>query len=307
MADTYLSMYAALRLQCPDLPIFLAQQFIRDRYRRIAERRNWSGLRGEGEFLLNNANIQGSVNATRNSATIVGVGTAFASTDVGRQFMAGNRAPVYTVLTVDPIGQTLTIDRVFGGDSVTNSPYFILDAYQTAPADFKSFLVIYDPKQNWRLRHWVTQDDIARLDPARTSVGTPWAFIDRRFTTAGLVQFEVWPYSQSQRNYPFYYFKQVPDLVNDTDTPFWPIRGDVIVKGALADVARWPGTVQRPNPMYNAYLSLAKSYEAEFEDLLVEVERQDENIYLSWLSDAQWNSWPYAPFDSRFMQNHAMS
>lgn len=306
--DTFGSMYKALRLWAPDLPVFLAKQLIRDRYRRVAERRIWSALRAESEFILNDAKTDGTVTMTRDSATVTGSGTSFASTDVGRQFQTGNRAPTYTVIAVG--GATdLTLDRPFGNE--TDGPglnYRILDAYVTCPADFKSFIVVYDPKQNWRLRHNVTQEDIARLDPARTTAGTPWALVDRRFstlaTTLGQAQYELWPYTVSERNYNYYYQKQIADLTDDADIIEVPVRGDILVRGALADVCRWPGSVERPNPMYDPRGIAAASWEKEFEVGVAEMERQDENIYLTWIGTNMWSAWPYAPLDSNYLQNH---
>jgi len=306
MADTFESMYRGLLMHVPDLPPFLAQQFIRNRYRLICERRPWSGLRAESEFLLNDAKSNGTVSVLRGSRSVTGTDTSFASSDIGRQFMAGNRAPVYTIEDVNATTQVLTLDRVFGGDTVPVSQFRVLDAYVTAPADFQYFEVVYDPKMNWRLRHWITQQDIARLDPARTSAGTPWAVVDRRHSTmTGLPQYEIWPYSHAARNYPFYYIKRPADLINDTDTPIYPIRGDILVSGALADCARWPGTPERPNVMFYKAIELSREYEKIFEDKMVDMERQDESTYLTWLADVSWSSWPYAPVDAAFLQRHA--
>lgn len=305
MADTFESMYRGLLMHAPDLPPFLAQQFIRNRYRLVCERRPWSGLRAESEFLLNDAKSAGVVTTTRGSATVTGDGTAFAASDVGRQFMAKGRAPVYTIVAVDAGAQTLMLDRVFGGTSETGT-YRILDAYVTAPSDFQYFEIVYDPVMNWRLRHWVTQADISRLDPARSSAGTPWAVVDRRHSTeTGRPQYEIWPYSHSARNYPFYYIKRPADLINDSDTPIYPIRGDILVSGALADLARWPGTPERPNLMFYKAIELSREYEKVFEDKLVDMERQDESTYMTWLADGTVANWPYAPMDAAYMQNHA--
>lgn len=306
MADTFESMYRGLLMYAPDLPPFLAQQFIRNRYRLICERRPWSGLRAESEFLPNIAKRAGTVSVTRGSYTVTGAGTAFAASDVGRQFMAALRAPIYTIDDVDATAQTLTLDRVFGGETSASASYVVLDAYVTAPSDFQYFEVVYDPQQNWRLRHWVTQQDIMRIDPARSTTGTPWALVDRRFsTTAGLPQYELWPYTLTARNYPFYYIKRPADLIQDSDVPIYPLRGDTIVSGALADLARWPGTPERPNLMFAKAIELSREYEKIFEDKLVDMERQDESMYMTWLADGTWANYPYAPMDAAYMQNHA--
>jgi hypothetical protein len=306
MADSFESMYRGLLMHVPDLPPFLAQQFIRNRYRLVCERRPWSGLRAESEFLTNTSKSAGTVAVTRNSSTVTGTSTAFASTDLGRQFMVGGRAPLYTIEEVDVTTQTLTLDRVFGGDTNASAQYVVLDAYVTVPSDFQYFDVVYDPAQNWRLRHWVTQQELARLDPARSTTGTPWALVDRSYSSLqGLPSYELWPYTLTARNYPFYYIKRPADLVNDDDTPIYPIRGDILVSGALADCARWPGTPERPNVMFSKAIELSREYEKIFEDKLVDMERQDESTYMTWLADADWSSWPYAPVDAAFLQRHA--
>lgn len=305
MADSFESMYRALLMWVPDLPPFLAQQFIRDRYRQAAERRPWSALRKEGEFLINTAKSTGTVAVTRNSTSVVGSGTAFASTDVGRQFQAGLRAPTYTITAVDVGAQTLTLDRVFGGDSNAAATYRIMDLYLTVPTDFQRFMHVLDPKMNWRIRHGMGQDELASWDPARTMAGTPWAIVDARFNSAGRPQYEVWPASLSERNYPYYYVARAGDLINDDDTPFYPLRGDILVKGALVDLCRWPGTPAKPNPMFSKAVELSRQFQQEWEDQLVEMERQDEDMYLTWLSNNPWSTWPLAPMDAAYMQSHA--
>lgn len=303
MANTFLEMTRALRLHVPQLDEFLAQQFVRDRYRIILERRDWSGLRAEGEFLLDAAKTTGTVAVTNNSLSVIGTGTAFASTDVGRQFKAGAGSPVYTIATyVSPT--SVTLDRVWGGTTQATATFFIFDGYLTAPADFKRFIVVVDPKTGYRLRHWVSQDELLRVDPQRNFFGTPYALIDRRFNASGRVQYEAWPYSASQRSLPHFYVKQGEDLVDDDDVPIWPIRSDVIVTGALADVCRWPGTKDNPNLTFGK-MDIYESYRKEFEDKLVDLERQDENIYATWLTGQDWASWPWAPWSANWMQSHA--
>lgn len=304
MADSFESMYRELRLWVPELPIYLAKKLIRDRYRRIAEKRGWSALRAEGELLINAAVVAGTVTVTRGATTVVGVGTTWGATDVGRQFLVGGRAPIYTVLSVES-ATGLTLDRVYGGESGAGKAYRILDAYVTPPSDFKRFIVVYDPQLNWRLRHWITQEELAQWDPARSYAGTPWALADRKYSSAGRPQYELWPYSVTAKNLPFYYIKQIPDLVLDTDEPFYPLRGHEIVAGAKADLCRWPGTAEQPNPLFAKAIELSRSFESIYNDAVDDVEREDESIFMTWLQEASWATAPAAPLDARFLQSHA--
>jgi hypothetical protein len=222
---------------------------------------------------------------------------------IGRQFRVDGRAPIYTIATV-PSGTSLTLDRVWGGNTAAGKSYDILDAYVTAPTDFKRFLVVYDPARSWRLWHWITQEELSRLDAARTTAGDPQLLADRRFNSSGVPQYELWPYATGDRNYPFYYIKQAADLVLDEDTPFYPLRGDEIVLRAKRDLCRWPGTREFQNPMFGR-TDLFKSFQVDYQDAIDDAEREDESIFLTWLETVSWASMPYAPVDARYLQQHA--
>jgi hypothetical protein len=304
-ANTLEEISRSLLLYVPQLPYPLAQQFIRDRYRRILDRRNWSATRAEAEFLLNAEKSAGTVEIVRGTDTVVGTSTAFASTDVGRQFKVGTGSPVYTVADVDVGAQALTLDRICGVASATGLSYRIVDAYVSPPADFLQFLVVSDPLQGWRLRHWITAEELMAMDPQRTFFGQPYVIADRMFNSAGTPQFEAWPYSTAARSLYYLYIKRPADLLEPDDTPIWPLRSDAIVAGALADVARWPGTAERPN-LYFARPDYWKSYELEFEDKMIELERRDEDVYMTMLQTYPWNNYPLAPLSASFIQTHAI-
>lgn len=301
--NTYLEMSRSLRLYCPSLDIFLAQQFIRDAYRQICDRRPWSGLRAENQIQFNNQKIDGTVAVTNGSPTVTGTSTSFASTDIGRQFKAGVGCPIYTITNV--AGQVLTLDQNVGIASGTGLSYVVFDGYVTMPADFKKLIVAVDPQTGYKLRHWVTQDQLLRWDPQRNFFGLPYALVDRRYNSSGIIQYEAWPYSTAQRVVSYFYTKQAADLTNDGDVPIWPIRSDIIVSLALAYLCRWPGTADQPNLMFGQP-AVMQSYRAEFEDKMVDVERQDEEIYMTWLSDTEWYGWPWAPLSANFLQSHAV-
>lgn len=303
-ANSFLEMVRSLRLYVPTLPIPLAEQFIRDRYRRILERRDWTGLRREGEFLLNDQKTAGTVLITRNSVDVVGTSTAFASTDVGRQFKAGAGSPIYTIAT-QTSATAITLDRVYGGATTAASTYHIFDGYVTAPTDFLRFFYIVDPLQAWRLRHWVTQEEITAWDMQRNYFGQPYVMADRMFTTSGVPQFECWPYNTTDRTLYYLYVRRGTDLTLDADVPIYPIRSDAIVSGALADAVRWPGTPEQENPYFKRP-DLWKTYELEYEDKMIEIERRDEDLAITQLGTIDWANYPVAPISAAFAQSHAI-
>ena len=305
MADTYADLWRSLRLHVPQLPPLLAQRFIKERYRQICERGPWSRLRTEIQLLTNVVVSAGTVAVTRGSLTVTGTGTAWAAIDVGRQFQVSSISPTYTITAVDVGPQTLTLNLVYGATTATGASYRILDGYVSMPADFMRWLVLVDPQRGWRIRHWVTQEELSRHDPQRINAGDPWVLVDRAYSSAGLIQFEWWPYPTTARPYVGYYIKRAADLVNPTDTPIWPLRGDEILKGALVDVCKWPGTSEQPNPLFGQ-TQLMRTYEAEFQDLLIELERQDQDIASTWYTEVGWADWPFAPLDAKFLQNHSL-
>lgn len=302
MADTFSQLWRALRQFVPQLPPPLAERLVVERYRRALERRPWSALRKEYGISIGAAKETGTVALTRGSVNVVGTGTTFAATDVGRQIQFGPLGIPYTIATWTST-TAITIDRVFVGTTDTSESYRIVDAYITAPSDFMRWLVVMDPVRGWRLHTWVTQEELSRFDPQRTSAGQPWLIADRRRVTAGM-SYELWPYATAEQWLHAYYISRAPDLVDPDDTPVWPLRGDEILKGALSDVCRWPGTVDQPNPMFGQR-HLIQVYEAEYEDLLNELERQDEDLTMTWYAEQSFSDWPLAPMDARFWQSHA--
>lgn len=305
-ANSFLETTRSLRLYVPQLPITLAEQFIRDRYRRILERRDWSGLRAEAEFQLNAEKADGSVTFTNGSTTITGVGTTFATTDLGRQIKIGVGSPIYTITTVNIGPQTLVVDRAIGVATSTAVAYRIFDGYVTPPSNFMRFLTVRDPILNWRLRHWITSDELNSIDPQRNYFGNPYALVDRLYSSSGIPQYEAWPFSTTARSLYYTYMKQGSDLINDTDTPIWPLRSDVLVAGALADVARWPGTTQSPNP-YFSRPEYWKAYESEFEDKMIDLERRDEDIYITMIQANPDLNWGLAPWgDTNYNFSHVL-
>lgn len=304
-ANSFIEITRSLRLYVPELPITLAEQFIRDRYRRILERRDWSGMRREAEFQLNDSKNAGTVAFTRGTDQITGTATSFDANDVGRQFKAGSGSPVYSIVDVDVPGQILTLDRTIGVNSNATAGYFIMDAYVTPPEDFLQFVVVSDPLQGFRLRHWVTSSELMTMDPQRTFMGQPYVLADRMFSDGGQPQFEAWPYSTTARTLYYIYLIRPPDLILADDIPLWPIRSDAIVAGALADVAKWPGTRDSPNP-YFSRPDYWKAYEMEYEDKMIEIERRDESIYMTMLQSFPYNNLSLSPFGANFLQSHAV-
>lgn len=307
MALTFENVYLQVLQHVPLATPFLARLWVQNTWNQICEFDRWSWLRAEAE-LLTNIQKSGTVSVTRSSATVTGVTAGlFASTDAGRQFKI-NQGPPYTIESVNVGANTCVLDRVYGDETDTDPTAYILDAYVTMPEDFGSFIAVIDPANSWRLRFWITEQELNRWDPARTSTGSPWCLVSRRIATATPYahrpQYELWPYVTTAKRFPYYYFKR-PAQLSDDDTFDGPLRNrtDIILEGALAIAAEWPGpSAEKRNPYYDLKLSMFKRN--HFNEHLQYLAKVDQELFMTWLDTSDLINLPYAPLDAKFMQNH---
>lgn len=303
-ADTFGATVRLVRLFCPLAPFMLARQWVTSAYQEVCDRKAWSWLRAENEFLIN-ASKTGTVNVTHNSDTVSGGSIAYAASDVNRQFRTGTASPIYTIIDADNTHYQL--DRVWGPASATATAATVLDAYLTMPADFRRFEAVLDVINNWRLHLWVTEDELNMWDAQRSVTGTPWAVASRRLATqgslTGRIQYELWPYQLSNANYPYFYVRR-PEALSDSSTFLGPLatNGNILVDRALAEAAMWPGLEGKQNPYFN--LNLAKFKLSEYETQASRLEVLDEDIYMTWLQTTKIFGRPFAPIDSNYLSSH---
>lgn len=308
--DSFSRLWRQVLLHCPVATPFLAQVWVNNSFRRLSERRLWSWLVREGQYILNDVVKTGTVTVTRNSASITGVGTAFTGAMVGRQFRNATNNPIYTIATA-PTATTLTLDRVWGSETLAGSGYEIYNAYVTAPSDFHAYVSLWDPQFNWQLWVNVTQDELNSIDAQRAQSGTAWAVSALAYdltSSPPLPRYEIWPHQKADYVYPFLYEARATDL-EDTgaELPRY-IRGDVLLEMALEECARWPGpSAERKNPYYSVTQSQAHQKRSEF--MIGELERQDEEVYNVDTRYQQIVSMPWSIFpqgDASWLQRHAL-
>ena len=305
MADTFSDIWRTVRLYCPFVPIPLAQQWVRDRYRRTLDLGMWNAQVAESQFLIADAYATGTANVTYASDTVtLGGGGLVSATHVGRQFYTGGAAPYYTISAVDVGLNTYTLERSYGGTSNTTASFAVATVYLTPPTDCIGLMIVRDPLNNWKLRLRVSQDQLDRWDARRVAAGISWVVADYRQDANGTPRFELWPRRTTQGVYPFLYYKRPADLSADTDTPVLPIRGDVLKYGALADLALWPGTPAERNPMYLA--EVHRMYETKWREEVARLMRVDQEAYPSdlWEMSDKWVGLVEAPIDAKFLQSH---
>lgn len=315
--STYESLWRGLLLRCPLAGPFLAQDWIRWSFREIIEKRKWSWSIKRSQIVLPGLTSNGTVTVTNGSNVVVGSGTTFTSSLIGQQFRIGNLTPIYDIIAVADATH-LTISDQWQAGTTVNTGYRIYLAYIIVPTDFHAWVSVWDANFSWQLWTTIKQDALNIYDAQRASQGTPYVIADYDYTTLALgggtitppvARYEVWPHQQAQYVLPFLYEARMPDL--DDAGAFLPryIPGDVLMEGALAQAARWPGPDEdHKNPMFN--LALSKFHEDKWQARVRELERQDDEVYARdvWYEDGP--VWPMAPLpfpiNSSYLQLHAI-
>ena len=302
--SNYDGLARAVLLRCPGTSYLLARQWISFAFRQLAEKRAWSWLIREGQFLFPAAYTTGTAAVTNNSITVTGTLTVWTAAMVGRQFRAGANNPIYTIAT--RVSDTeITLDRVWGGATLTGQTYEIYRAYQTVPSDFHSFLTAVDQAQAWQLTTNVGQDELDLIDPQRTDSGQPWVLSFHDYdtvTSPPLPRYEAWPHVKSQYVIPFLYEIRPTDLEDTGAVLPRYARGDMLLEMALAECARWPGPdTARKNPYFN--LGLADRHERRAQQMIAEAQRQDEEVFMSNVRYQSMLALPFAPSDA-WRQTH---
>lgn len=293
MAQTFGDCWRTVRLYVPAAPTFLVREWVNVSWKRLAKGRHWSFLRGECRLTIAAARAITLCSVTRGSATVTSVGL-FVAGDAGRQFRVGS-SPIYTVQTVTDVN-TIVLDIPYGEASSAVAAATVFDGFATLPADFESFRLVADPYNQRRLAYWITEDQVNVLDPTWSTSGDgPRCLIARgggsTYTpTLGLVQYTYWPRPTTARSYPAIYNKQASRI--DDTTIFRGVLADaaeVLITGALAEAAAWPGTPDLPNPYFN--LALAREQKGAFLDGVQHLSLRDDDQAPDDLATVHWEHW----------------
>lgn len=308
MAITFEQVWRAVQAHVPLAGALLSREWAQWAYNEYGIRRSWSHLRVESVITV--ADQKGGIaTAVQGSPTIAGGTLVFAATDVGRQIRLGS-IPIYTIIAVSVVGgTTATLNRPYGEASGALA-FTVLDAYVTMPLDFNRFTAILDPQNKWRLRWWISAEQLNAADPGRMSTGNASMLVNQNYSPVpgflGCPRYELYPYQTSARSYPMWYFRK-GEIMNDDDVFIGPLANrakDVLVPGALSRAAMWPGVDGKKNPYFN--LQLAGAHMTEFNEKVVELQVADDDLYYE---DAPMVQYPYAgyPWDAAWLQSHEPS
>lgn len=275
---TFEDVWRGVLAHCPTAGAGLAREWTQWAYSELCDERVWSHLRVASAIVVTDPHA-GTVTVTRGSNAVAAGTMVFVQADIGRQLRVSS-VPIYTILTV--VGGVVTLDRAYTEVSGLVAAT-VLDAYITVPDDFARFIAVIDPNNKRRLRFWITQGDLDRGDPGRTSSGNASMLANATYSPVlamfGRPRFELYPYQTGARAYPMWYYRE-GEILDDDDVLIGPLgnRGkDVLIEGALSRCALWPGTEGKKNPYFN--LALARVHDEKFHDKITTLKVGDDELY----------------------------
>src|SRR3990167_1463432 len=280
MADTYAQIWNRVLLRAPDVGPFIAQDFVRNAWRRLQQRRRWSWQVQYAQWIAPAAYTTGTVAVTQGSTTVTGTSTAWTSALLYRQFRIGVVAPIYTITAVDAGAQTLTLDYAYGGATVSGTGYRIYQCFFPTPENFRSLITVWDPQNNWQLNRDIKQEELNMWDPQRSNTGQAWMVSYRDTSTyytgyssgPGVPRYELWPHPMGY-TFPYLYENEVEDLSDGGLIPR-SINGDLLLELALGEAAYYPGTRDKPNAYFNR--ATGTRHDERSEQLIGEAELKDD-------------------------------
>lgn len=188
---------------------------------------------------------------------------------------------------------TLTLDRPWM-EPVTGAgqSYYIYQAYFAVPvSDFRKFIYILDTTDNAPVSFTgKSLTDLAIEDPQRLIFGpsVPTYAVpigaDQRpeSSTLGYPMYEIWPHNLSYMPYSFAYKRRGPLLVNQADTPPYPLTEELLTwraKEVLYQYKEAQKGEQVQRGMGADWKFLSQAAAAEYKEVLKKVRAIDANLH----------------------------
>lgn len=261
------------RLQMSEDDDSLIKGYVNDRYKEIANKREWSWLYEKTTLDTVADYDTGTITVTEGSTTVTGSGTTFTSAMTGRKFKVDGFSEIYTITYVSPT--ELTLDTEYHGDTESGASYKIYQDIISLPSDLDSIVEIRQhraPKslESVGLRELISWDPAAYNENSSAVYTDPTHYAHYVPDSDGYQTILVWPPPYRAISLLLEYKKIVTELINDSDEPLIPEQYRQLLKwGAMAD-------------LYGKRDDNRQSYwEAKFEKMLFEFEmkyaQQDDN------------------------------
>ena len=296
MANTFNAIWRELVFYNPDVPPRLVQSLTKDAFQELRDAKLWSWAVSETDFSTIASVSGGTIAVTNGSTAITGTGTTFVAAHVGEQIKISNRVFTIATRTSDT---AITIDRNWPATTASGLGYTVLTAYLTVPTDFYGFVSVIDvdiPAKLW------TNFDVRHIDfqdPQRVESGDPRLLADLKWSADATPapMFELWPHQTGVKGLRALYWKIHPDFSKSQALPY-TIPDRVIKQYVKSELADWPGTIERPNPLYSRLRSA--EFRAKYDVTLADLMIQDDDIF----NTDFWVDTPMTPMSDKFLREH---
>jgi hypothetical protein len=242
--------------------------------RKIYDRKTWFFNFIKGQIICPQAVTLGQATTTLGDTTVVGTGTAWTTALIGRQFRIGYNNPIYTIVDVDAMAQTLELELPWGSPSTT-SGYFIVQYYFDFGPNIKYLKTMVNFQLGYKFQLHATQDGLNTMDAWRQTQNFPYISAGMPLAPNGAYLQELWPASWIPQAFSFMAYIQQPNVENDEDNLPPYMRLDIVAKDGIAEALVIGGP--KNNKYYDAAESVRKR--SEFEGELLRLANSDENLY----------------------------
>ena len=260
----------------PSVDPMTAGRMINNRLRQIIDRRYWYATKVRGVASVPNILTTGTCTVSKGSSTVTGIQTSWTKDLIGLQFRTSFTQAYQTIVNVDTLNQTLTLDTLYPGPDSTGG-YQIALVYLTFGANVKRMKMAVNQLFGWAIEVNVPVEVINAKDVWRQTLGWATTFATRPPTPDGQYQVEVWPSPYAEQTFPFEAYTQPPNLSKDSEAVQAWIRPDVIVDGAIADALLFR---TKDNSYYDvqAAITISASKQKMFEEEIARMELVDNDL-----------------------------
>lgn len=324
---TLQEMAAELTGSIPGLSNLFARKYINQALEEIQRDYLWSWNIAQGVLVVPEAVTAGAVATVQYSQTVTFDATARAALNAAnnnplitkRQFRVPSSGPIYSITAYDTVTGVATLDRIYTEPSDPTAEYTVYRAYYepcsvdgiTANTDFLRYLSINNDINGYSIygkRLYMTRAELNRRDPLRGAIGLPYYLANYIPTSAGQMQYEMWPHCTSQLGLLCTFQKRHTDL---TANQSLPLQAPIVLLryAALKLSYRWALQNQGRVPELKgvdwrfALAEANKTYDQE----LVRAKKNDKEIVLKiFRPGSGWSMDFQGPVDSTFMQSHGV-
>ena len=251
----------------------LARAWLQDRYASVLERAPWTFLTKEATFNTTAEITAGTVTVTLGSATVTETtsnANGWSSAVEGRYFRKDGDSEFYEISTFTNANpDTLTLDRVYEGDTGSAKEYVIFQRLYSLASDCRTLLnmtVINSPTPMLEVSS--NELDFAIIE--RPSVGSPprfWANMGR--DSSDLLRVELYPIPDEAHGILYHYIQSTPSLADGDASIIAQVNHSMLRAGWMSNYWAWRAGFDDANS--SKCVEMSQRFEAEFERRLTEM------------------------------------